>query len=110
MPGTTTGIFRTFCEVEIAASVPALLGTAQGAVALIAGSVPRLTYGLAPVLHPVTVSVPIPRLPSPWSPISNHPFVAGLPVLAGFVALYVLRDADPWSLARCFPVGRRSAA
>jgi uncharacterized membrane protein YphA (DoxX/SURF4 family) len=100
VPATTSAIFRNFYGLEVGGALPMLLGTAQVALALalIAGVMPRITYGIAAVLHTVTVLVTIPRLIAPWNPVSNHFFIAGVPVLAAFYALYLLRDADRWTV------------
>ncbi len=102
VPGTTTAIFRNFYGLSVDGVLPAVLGGGQIALALafIAGVVPRVSYGLVTLLHFVTVIVTIPRLISPWNPVSNHFFIAGVPVLAAFVTLYLLRDSDRWTLPR----------
>lgn len=102
VPATTTGIFRNFYGLTVDGMLPSLLGGAQIllSLALIAGIRPRITYGLVAVLHTVTVLVTIPRLLSPWNPVSNHFFIAGVPILAAFYALYLLRDADLYTLPR----------
>lgn len=102
VPATTTAIFKNFYGLEVGGAMPALLGTGQVvlALALIAGVLPRLSYGAALLLHSVTVLVTIPRLLAPWNPVSNHFFIAGVPVLAGFFALYLLREADRWTVPR----------
>lgn len=102
VPGTTTAIFRNFYGLSVDGVLPAVLGGGQIALALafIAGVVPRVSYGLVTLLHLVTVIVTIPRLISPWNPVSNHFFIAGVPVLAAFVTLYLLRDSDRWTLPR----------
>lgn len=102
VPGTTTAIFRNFYGLSVDGVLPSLLGGAQIAISLafIAGVVPRVSYGLVMLLHFVTVIVTIPRLISPWNPVSNHFFIAGVPVLAAFVTLYLLRDDDRWTLPR----------
>lgn len=102
IPGTTTAIFRNFYGLAVDGVLPSVLGGAQIALALafIAGVAPRVSYGLVTLLHFVTVIVTIPRLISPWNPVSNHFFIAGVPVLAAFVTLYLLRDDDRWTLPR----------
>ncbi len=102
VPATTTAIFRNFYGLSVDGSLPMLLGAGQVvlALALLAGFVPRITYGLVALLHLVTVIVSIPRILSPWNPVSNHLFIAGVPILAAFVALYLLRDHDRWTLPR----------
>jgi uncharacterized membrane protein YphA (DoxX/SURF4 family) len=102
VPATTTAIFRNFYGLSVEGVLPAVLGAGQVALALalLAGVMPRITYGLVAVLHLVTVLVTIPRMLAPWNPVSNHFFIAGVPILAGFIALYLLREDDRWTLPR----------
>jgi uncharacterized membrane protein YphA (DoxX/SURF4 family) len=100
VPGTTLAIFRNFYGFDPGAFVPPVLGVFQVALALalLVGFQPRITYGVALILHSVTTLVTIPRLLAPWNPVSNHLFIAGVPVLAAFFALYLLRDWDRWRI------------
>jgi uncharacterized membrane protein YphA (DoxX/SURF4 family) len=109
VPGTTLAIFRNFYGIDFGSWVPPILGTLQVllAVSLLLGFQPRLTYGLVPMLHGVTVVVSMPRILSPWKPVSNHFFIAGVPILAAFLALYLLRD---WDRYRIGGAGQRSRA
>jgi hypothetical protein len=102
VPATTTGIFQRFYGISVTGVMPAILGAAQVALslALLAGAWPRITYGIMLALHTITVIVTIPRLLAPWNPVSNHFFIAGVPVLAGFFALYLLREHDRWTLPK----------
>jgi uncharacterized membrane protein YphA (DoxX/SURF4 family) len=96
VPGTTQAIFRNFYGFDPGAFVPPIQGVLQVllSVALLVGFQPRITYGVALILHSITTLVTIPRLLAPWNPVSNHLFIAGVPVLAAFFALYLLRDWD----------------
>jgi putative oxidoreductase len=100
VPGTTLAIFRNFYGFDPGALAPPVLGALQVVLALafLLGVRPRITYGVALLLHSVTTLVTIPRLLAPWNPVSNHLFIAGVPVLAAFFALYLLRDADRYRL------------
>jgi uncharacterized membrane protein YphA (DoxX/SURF4 family) len=111
VPGTTTAIFRSFYGLEIGGMLVPALGAMQLvlALALLLGVMPRVAYGLAALLHAASVLVSIPRLLNPWNPVSNHLFIAGVPVLAAFVALYLLRDADRWTLPRLLGAQRNAA-
>jgi putative oxidoreductase len=72
------------------------------AVAIAVGLWRRVSYGLGLVVHAVSVISSWRQLSDPWGLRSggppNHLFLAGVPVLAGFVALYLLRSGDAWSL------------
>lgn len=96
VPGTSQAIFRNFYGFEVAGFIPYVIGTFQVVVALafIAGLRPNITYLVFLVMHTITTLVTIPRLMAPWNPVSNHFFIAGVPVLAGFFALWLLRDHD----------------
>jgi uncharacterized membrane protein YphA (DoxX/SURF4 family) len=109
VPATTTGIFQRFYGLEVGGPLPMVLGIAQCALALafLLGLKPRLTYGAVLLLHTITTLVTIPRLLNPWNPVSNHFFMTGVPVLAAFFLLYLLRDADRYTLPRL--LGRRAA-
>lgn len=100
VPGTTLAIFRNFYGLDLGGFVPPVVGVVQVVLALafLVGYRPRITYGAFLVMHLVTTLVTIPRLLSPWNPVSNHLFIAGVPVLAGFFALYLLRDWDRYRI------------
>lgn len=102
VPATTLAIFRNFYGIDFGSWVPPLLGTAQVliAIALLLGFQPRITYAVVLLLHGVTVIVSVPRILSPWNPVSNHFFIAGVPILAAFFALYLLRDWDRYRVGR----------
>jgi putative oxidoreductase len=57
-------------------------------------------YGAALALHTVTTLVTWRQLADPWGDAANHLFVAGIPVLGGFLALFLLRDWDRGLLER----------
>jgi uncharacterized membrane protein YphA (DoxX/SURF4 family) len=96
VPGTTLAIFRNFYGLDLGRFVPPVIGVVQVllSLAFLLGYKPRITYGLFLLMHSITTLVTIPRLISPWNPVSNHRFIAGVPVLSGFLALYPLRDWD----------------
>jgi len=52
------------------------------------------------ILHAVTVLVTWRQLIDPWGDPINHLFIAGVPVLGGFVALFLLRHWDRSIFAR----------
>ena len=104
IPDVTVRIWSGFYKVGLAAALVPLVGTLESALglAITMGLWRRATYGLAALVHAVSVLSSWRQLIDPWGLRSggspNHLFLAGIPVLAGFMALYVLRDRDAWTL------------
>lgn len=104
IPETTVGIWKAFYLIDIGLSVPYVIGAAETvlAVAITVGFWRRASYGLGLLLHAVSVLATWKQLLDPWGLLSggrpNHLFLAGVPVLAAFVALYLLRDADIYTV------------
>ncbi len=104
IPAATVGIWGAFYGVTLAAAMVPVVGALESALALAVavGLWRRLTYGSGLLLHAVSVLSSWRQLIDPWGLRSggspNHLFLAGIPVLAGFVALYLLRDRDAWTL------------
>ena len=67
------------------------------ALAILAGWWRTLSYGLGLLVHAVSTFTTYRELLFPFG--DNHMYLAALPVLAGFVALFLLRRRDSlWSL------------
>lgn len=104
IPVATVGIWAKFYGVGLAASGVPLVGALESvlAVAITVGVWRRVSYGLGLLVHAVSVLSSWRQLLDPWGLRSggppNHLFLAGVPVLAGFVALYLLRSRDAWTL------------
>lgn len=104
IPAATVGIWAKFYGVGLAASLVPLVGALESglALAITVGFWRRVSYGLGVVVHAVSVLSSWRQLFDPWGLRSggppNHLFLAGVPVLAGFVALYLLRVRDAWTL------------
>jgi putative oxidoreductase len=73
-----------------------LFGLVEIAIAgcLLLGVYRTVTYGAAMALHAVSVIVSWRQLIEPWSDPSNHLFIAAVPVLGAFIALFLLRHWD----------------
>jgi uncharacterized membrane protein YphA (DoxX/SURF4 family) len=96
VPENTVGIWSYFYGL----SVPSVLGYVFGAVeiaiavCLFLGVFRTVAYGAATALHTVSVLVSWRQLLDPWGDPSNHLFIASVPVLGAFVALFLLRHWD----------------
>jgi putative oxidoreductase len=64
------------------------------AVYLALGLFPTVAYGASAALHAVTVVVSEPVLTPPFADPVNHLFIASVPVLGAFIALFQLRKLD----------------
>ncbi len=111
VPQGTVGIWKTFYLIPIGPSVPYVIGAVETAlaIAIIVGLWRKWSYGIGLVLHAISVAATWKQLIDPWGLYlferPQHLFLAGVPVLAAFVTLYMLREWDTWTLD-----GRRAAA
>ncbi|MGH7814683.1 MAG: DoxX family membrane protein [Candidatus Binataceae bacterium] len=94
-PETTAAIFRVFYKMPIPASGAYAVGGVEAIVSIliIAGAWKNYSYAAGLVLHAVSTIASWRQLASPFTQ-GHHLFVAAIPVLAAFAALYVLRDRD----------------
>lgn len=94
LPGVTNKVFETFYGVGVSPTTATVLGVLEVilAIGIIIGLWKTVTYGLGLVLHIITTIVVYPRLISPFG--DNHLFIATIPILGAFIALYLLRDHD----------------
>lgn len=99
-PGTTVAIYQAFYSIPIAEGATWIIGIAECllAIAVIIGLWRRISYGLAFLIHLVSVGSTWQQLIDPWGGPGNHLFTAGVPVLAAFWVLYYLRDSDRFSM------------
>jgi uncharacterized membrane protein YphA (DoxX/SURF4 family) len=104
IPQTTVGIWDRFYLIPIGSALPYVIGALEAllSVAIIVGLWRRWSYGLGLALHTISVVATWKQLIDPWGLYLNerpqHLFLAGVPVLAAFVVLYMLRDYDVTSL------------
>ncbi|MDE2069224.1 MAG: DoxX family membrane protein [Bradyrhizobium sp.] len=101
-PGATVRIVAHFYGFALPEAAPLLIGLAELALslALLAGFARRLVYGLAIVLHATSTFASWRQLldPSGIARPGDDLFLAGVPVLGAFIALYLLRGFDAYSL------------
>ena len=93
-PATTVEVFAQFYGLIVshgmvygAGVLEILLG-----LAFLAGLWKTLSYGLGLLLHAVSTLATYQELFAPFG--ANHLFLAALPVLAAFIALFLLRQQD----------------
>lgn len=68
------------------------------ALALLAGLLRRITYGIAFAIHGISVVATWRLILDPYNlDTHNHLFMTGVPVLAAFWLLYMLRELDTFS-------------
>lgn len=96
VPQSNLFIWTHFYGIEISQALGYAFGALEIAIALcmILGQFRTATYGAALFLHAVTVLVTWRQLIDPWGDPINHLFTAGVPVLGGFLALFLLRHWD----------------
>ncbi len=93
-PEQTVKIFQFFYRTPLPASFAPAVGALEAALslALLAGLWRTWTYGAALALHTISTLATWKQLASPFG--ENHLFLAAIPVLAGFVTLFLLRRED----------------
>ena len=106
----SVAIYGYFYGVSASTAVAYALGALESvlALAIIIGLFRRLSYGIAVVVHAATTAATARLIIDPWGLISGEPqhlYLAAVPILAAFAALYLLRDLDEFS----FDVWRANA-
>ena len=93
VPESTVGIWGHFYGIDVSPTLGYVFGAVEIAIAacLFLGRFLTVAAGAALVLHAVTVLVSWRQLLDPWGDPVNHLFVASIPVLGGFIALFLLR-------------------
>jgi len=104
LPQMTEQIWSNFYQIPISGAIVTVLAVLQTllALALIIGLFRPFTYGIALGINAITFISTWRQLLDPWGLAAgetvNHLFLAGIPVLAGFIALYILHPWDYWSV------------
>jgi uncharacterized membrane protein YphA (DoxX/SURF4 family) len=96
VPENTVGIWGYFYGLDVPQALGYLFGAAEIVIALclFLGVFRTAAYGAALALHGVSVLVSWRQLFDPWGEMANHLFIAGVPVLGGLIALFLLRHWD----------------
>ncbi len=96
VPQASVFIWSHFYGMDVSRTPGYIFGALEIAIALciLLGQFRTIAYGAALFLHAVTVVVTWRQLIDPWGDPINHLFTAGVPVLGGFLALFLLRHWD----------------
>ncbi|MGH7516756.1 MAG: DoxX family protein [Gemmatimonadales bacterium] len=96
VPDNTVAIWGHFYGLSVPPTLGYLFGAAEIALAvcLFLGLFRTVAYGAALALHAVSVVVTWRQLLNPWDDPVSHLFIAGVPVLGAFIALFLLRHWD----------------
>jgi putative oxidoreductase len=96
LPQSNIAIWSHFYGINVSQMLGYAFGAVEIVIALcmIAGLFRTVVYGAALILHAITVLVTWRQLIDPWGDPINHLFTAGVPVLGGFLALFLLRHWD----------------
>ncbi len=102
VPENTPGIWGYFYGLSVPLVAAYVFGVAEVAIAvsLLLGLFKTITYGAATLLHAITVAVSWRQLLNPWADPASHLFIAGVPVLGAFAALFLMRRYDRGVLDR----------
>lgn len=98
-PEGAVAIFQFFYHVGITTNTAYVVGVLELllSLAIIMGFLKTYSYGLGLLLHATTTLATYQQLLDPFG--GNHLFIAALPILAAFVALFLMRRQDNlWSL------------
>ncbi|MGH7629897.1 MAG: MauE/DoxX family redox-associated membrane protein [Gemmatimonadales bacterium] len=102
VPENTVAIWGHFYGLDVSPALGYGFGALEIVIAacLFLGIIRTVAYGAALALHAVTVLVTWRQLVDPWGDPANHLFIAGVPVLGAFIALFLLRHWDHGILDR----------
>ncbi len=102
VPQNTVSIWNYFYGLDVSQTLGYVFGAVEIAIAccLFLGVFRTVSYGAALALHAVSVLVSWRQLLDPWADPASHLFIAGVPVLGGLLALFLLRHWDRGILDR----------
>jgi putative oxidoreductase len=102
LPDAAVRIARNFYGVTLSVEGSYALGIAELIVslALLFGYYRTISYGLALLIHSVTVIVSWRQLFDPYglAKVGNHLWIATWPTWGGFAALFLMRAWDVWTV------------
>ena len=98
-PEGAMAIYQFFYHVRITTEIAYVIGAFELLLSLtiMAGFLKTYSYGLGLLLHVTSTTASYQQLLNPFG--GNHLYIAAIPVLAGFIALFLMRRQDTlWSL------------
>jgi uncharacterized membrane protein YphA (DoxX/SURF4 family) len=102
LPSSAIRISQSFYGVALPEAMPYVLGSAELvlSIALLFGALRTMSYGLALAIHTITVLVSWRQLFDPYglAKIGNHLWIATWPTFGGFVALFLMRNSDLYTI------------
>jgi putative oxidoreductase len=102
VPSATIRIAQGFYGVSLPVAASYALGIAELALslALLLGAFRTISYGLALIVHTITVVVSWRQLFDPYgfAQVGNHLWISTWPTWGAFIALYLLRKRDAYSI------------
>ena len=102
LPNATIRIAQGFYGVQLPVWGSQALGGAELilALALLLGAYRTISYGLSLAVHTVTVMVSWRQLFDPWGlfGVGNHLWISTWPTWGGFIALFLMRSLDAYSV------------
>lgn len=98
----SVAIYDYFYGFSVSEALAYVVGSLESllALAIIIGAFRRWSYGIGLLAHSVTTFVSARLIIDPWGLISGEPqhlYLAAVPILAAFAALYLLRELDFYS-------------
>jgi putative oxidoreductase len=105
VPAGTVRVFSNFYHLTISATVAPVVGVLELllSILILGGLWKKWTYGLGMILHAISTISTYNQLLDPFG--KNHLFIAAIPVLGAFIALFLMRDEDTLWVA-----GKKAAA
>lgn len=98
-PEGAMAIYQFFYHVRITTEIAYVIGAFEFllSLAIMAGCLKTYSYGLGLLLHVTSTIASYQQLLNPFA--GNHLYIAAIPVLAGFITLFLIRRQDTlWSL------------
>jgi len=102
VPSAAIRIAQSFYGVSLPTGASYALGVAELvlALALLVGAFRTISYGLSLIVHSITVVVSWRQLFDPYgfAQVGNHLWISTWPTWGAFMALYLLRSRDAYSV------------